>query len=208
MAGEQSIDSKSWTGGYTRDPHANHRAFQNPVSGSVQTLAPVTYYWRPLNLGILLNVAIVVAVPSLMSMNQAEWARVAWVAASIMAINIVALLALWWFNKRRGRDVAVHLDAEGLHLPEQFAEPVPWSRVGAVLSPSRFGLKPTIIHFDRSFKVEHRPLFVMKLFGNTNTYTAPKATILSRWAIRTDAKKLARDIERFRNNYCADVTDA
>ena len=195
------VDPASWTG-LAPDKPADVREHQHPDPGGPVDLPPVTNDWRLFDATKLpLVVAFAAPIGFLKLDNLAEWMVVTGLIGAAMMLTIA--LVQRWVRRREGFAHAIRLDGDGLHLPERHCDPVPWSRIGKVETHLWRGFRLIAVHVDDAHTLRIRAPFPLSRFGAPVIASPLKTFVISCWKIDADCNELRRDIERFRDNYCA-----
>ena len=196
------VDSSTWTGLSTERRVGDVRAAQRPVAGGAKPLTPQDYRHRLFNwpnLIFLLPIWLAISLTS-----DGGIVRAAWLAAVYLGLFVGISLFVHWRRRRSGTSTALRLDIDGLHLPMEFIDPIPWSRIGAVRLANGRLIGHIHVEIDPSHKLVRRPPWPFNA-GKGATVEMPCPFVhLSTWSIDARVDGLIDDLERFRDNYCSE----
>ncbi len=196
----QKIDASTWTG-LTADFGAGDvRDAQNPLPGGPKDLVPVSYRERPINWANLIFLVPMWAAIVITS-DQGPLDAL-WFAIAIAAMFIIASLLMQFWRSRPGRKPTITLDAEGLYMPYQYKDPIPWSKIGRIEPSYGNWIRWTSVFFDRKHEVITLAPWPLSLLPEEKRKSSMPMVLISSWNIGADMDEIIRELERFRDNYC------
>ncbi len=198
------VDASTWTGLKPERRAGDVRSAQRPVAGGPRALDPQLYRHRLFNWPNLLFLLPIWLAISLTS--DGGLVRALWLAGIYVVLFVAISMFIGWKRGRAGTSIVVRMDRDGLHLPREYVDPIPWSRVGAVeYANGRFvGLIRVAI--DPVHSLVLRPPWPFNAGKGATVEMDQPGVLLSTWNIDADGDALIAELERYRDNYCGMTT--
>lgn len=197
------VDASTWTGLKPESSAGDVRSAQRPVAGGPKALEAREYEYRVFNWPNLLFLLPIWLAISLTS--DGGLVRAAWLAGVYVALFVAISLFISWRRSRNGNSTVLRMDEHGLHLPREYLDPIPWSRIGAVQYSSGRFVGLIRVEVDRAHNLVLRPPWPFTAGSGTTVEMAQPSVLLSTWNIKADGDALITELERYRDNYCGEA---
>ena len=197
------VDASTWTGLKPKSRTGDVRSAQRPVAGGLRALEAREYAYRAFNwpnLVFLLPIWLAISMTS-----DGGMVRAAWLAGVYVGLFVAISLFIDWRRGRAGNSVALRMDEHGLHLPREYVDAIPWSRIGAVKYTSGRFVGLIRVEVDRAHILVLRPPWPFTAGKGATVEMAQPSVLLSSWNIKADGDALIAELERYRDNYCVEA---
>ncbi|QUL36527.1 hypothetical protein [Erythrobacter sp. JK5] len=197
----QNVDSTKWTGLVPDLGREDVREAQRPVESGPLLLEPKTFRDRVINWASAITLLPLWAVFSFVGSFDLL-VSLLFLAAGLVLFVAVSVAAHFW-SIARSHPPALLLNEEGLHLPREYERPIPWSRVGKVEYAYGKVFRWVSVSTDPDYKLVMRARWPLGHLSAAQRTQKVPVHILSCWNIDADGDALIAELERFRDNYCA-----
>jgi len=193
------VDSARWTGLADDGVSGDVRDAQKPVN-QPQKLEPVSYRERAINWGnLFFMIPIGVAIAVTADTGPIDWLLLA-LAVAVTFVTLSLLLQFW--RSRPSRKPTITLNSEGLCMPYQFKEPIPWSKIGRIEPSYGNWIRWTSVFIDQEHEVVQLAPWPLSLLPERKRELSMPMVIISSWNMAVDMDELIAELSRFRDNYC------
>lgn len=196
-------DASTWTGLKPDATLADVRQAQRPVEGAPKPLEPKAYRERVINWANALTLLPMWAAFSFV--GSVDLLVSLLILATGLVLFIAVSVAAHCWSKVRSHPPAILLNRHGLHLPREFEQPIPWSRVGKVEYTYGKAFRWVSVSTDPDYKRVMRARWPLGHLSEAQRTQKLPIHILSCWNIEADGDALIAELERFRDNYCGEA---
>lgn len=99
----------------------------------------------------------------------------------------------------------MRFNPDGLHLPNEYLDPIPWSRIGAIEHAHGRFIGLIRVEVDPAHKLVLRPPWPFNAGKGATVEMPQPAIVLSTWNIDVSGDALIAELERYRDNYCGEA---
>ncbi|MEL7188428.1 MAG: hypothetical protein AAGK17_02660 [Pseudomonadota bacterium] len=197
----KSYEAAAWTGLTPDTKNADVRDAQRPNDGGPKPLEPMHFNERAINWGNVIFLAPMVF--AIWMVSDAGAIDLVWLVMAVAACFLLVSIVLTAWRSRPGRKPTITLDADGFHMPYQYKDPIPWSKIGRIESSHGRWLRWTSVFFDRHHPVITLAPWPLSMLPESKRKASVPMVIISSWNMAVDMDELIAELIRFRDNYCA-----